>query len=150
MKLWQQSFLFNCFTCLSCCQSIPSCCCCCCCCCCDFCSPYKFWGPGGSGKPDWVHVIPAPDMCRWDPGGRGGGVSAGGGGGGTALITALSGKPNELSGCISCKHQTCAGGWCGVGWEGERGIAYLSRLRRAGGPVYGGWGAVVASVTGST
>lgn len=28
------------------------------------CSPYKFWGPGGSGKPDWVHVMPAPDMYR--------------------------------------------------------------------------------------
>lgn len=27
-------------------------------------SPYKFWGPGGGGKPDWVHVIPCPDTYR--------------------------------------------------------------------------------------
>lgn len=42
------------------------------CCCCwllaaGCCSPYKFWGPGGSGKPDWVHVMPAPDMYRCVP-----------------------------------------------------------------------------------
>jgi ethanolamine-phosphate phospho-lyase len=27
-------------------------------------SPYKFWGPGGEGKPDWVHVMPSPDTYR--------------------------------------------------------------------------------------
>lgn len=27
-------------------------------------SPYKFLGPGGKGKPDFVHVIPMPDMFR--------------------------------------------------------------------------------------
>lgn len=27
-------------------------------------SPYKFWGPGGEGKPDWVHVMPHPDTYR--------------------------------------------------------------------------------------
>ncbi len=27
-------------------------------------SPYKFWGPGGGGRPTWVHVLPAPDMLR--------------------------------------------------------------------------------------
>ena len=27
-------------------------------------SPYKFNGPGGSGKPDWVHVAPIPDVYR--------------------------------------------------------------------------------------
>eukprot|EP00884_Botryococcus_braunii_P010472 jgi/Botrbrau1/19426/Bobra.0338s0052.2 len=27
-------------------------------------SPYKFDGPGGLGKPHWVHVMPCPDVCR--------------------------------------------------------------------------------------
>ena len=27
-------------------------------------SPYKFLGPGGKGKPDFVHVIPMPDTYR--------------------------------------------------------------------------------------
>jgi 4-aminobutyrate aminotransferase-like enzyme len=27
-------------------------------------SPYKFNGPGGSGKPAWVHVAPVPDVYR--------------------------------------------------------------------------------------
>lgn len=27
-------------------------------------SPYKFDGPGGSGAPDWVHVVPMPDGYR--------------------------------------------------------------------------------------
>jgi 4-aminobutyrate aminotransferase-like enzyme/Ser/Thr protein kinase RdoA (MazF antagonist) len=27
-------------------------------------SPYKFSGPGGRGKPDWVHVVPIPDVYR--------------------------------------------------------------------------------------
>jgi 4-aminobutyrate aminotransferase-like enzyme len=27
-------------------------------------SPYKFNGPGGNGKPDWVHVAPIPDVYR--------------------------------------------------------------------------------------
>ena len=27
-------------------------------------SPYKFLGPGGKGKPEFVHVIPMPDMYR--------------------------------------------------------------------------------------
>jgi 4-aminobutyrate aminotransferase-like enzyme/Ser/Thr protein kinase RdoA (MazF antagonist) len=27
-------------------------------------SPYKFNGPGGTGKPEWVHVVPIPDVYR--------------------------------------------------------------------------------------
>ena len=27
-------------------------------------SPYKFDGPGGGGKPEWVHVAPLPDVYR--------------------------------------------------------------------------------------
>jgi ethanolamine-phosphate phospho-lyase len=27
-------------------------------------SPYKFWGNGGEGKQDWVHVMPCPDPYR--------------------------------------------------------------------------------------
>ena len=27
-------------------------------------SPYKFSGPGGNGKPPWVHVVPVPDLYR--------------------------------------------------------------------------------------
>lgn len=27
-------------------------------------SPYKFNGPGGQGKPPWVHVVPVPDTYR--------------------------------------------------------------------------------------
>ncbi|HSC25819.1 MAG TPA: aminotransferase class III-fold pyridoxal phosphate-dependent enzyme [Vicinamibacterales bacterium] len=27
-------------------------------------SPYKFDGPGGAGKPPWVHVVPLPDVFR--------------------------------------------------------------------------------------
>lgn len=27
-------------------------------------SPYKFDGPGGQGKPTWVHVLPLPDVRR--------------------------------------------------------------------------------------
>ena len=27
-------------------------------------SPYKFNGPGGEGAPDWVHVVPVPDLYR--------------------------------------------------------------------------------------
>lgn len=27
-------------------------------------SPYKFNGPGGKGKPDWVHILPMPDPLR--------------------------------------------------------------------------------------
>ncbi|WIA21651.1 hypothetical protein OEZ85_000824 [Tetradesmus obliquus] len=27
-------------------------------------SPYKFWGKGGEGKADWVHVMPCPDPYR--------------------------------------------------------------------------------------
>lgn len=27
-------------------------------------SPYKFNGPGGAGKPEWVHVVPMPDVYR--------------------------------------------------------------------------------------
>jgi 4-aminobutyrate aminotransferase-like enzyme len=27
-------------------------------------SPYKFNGPGGGGKPPWVHIVPIPDMYR--------------------------------------------------------------------------------------
>ncbi len=27
-------------------------------------SPYKFNGPGGEGAPDWVHVVPLPDVYR--------------------------------------------------------------------------------------
>jgi 4-aminobutyrate aminotransferase-like enzyme len=35
-------------------------------------SPYKFNGPGGTGKPPWVHVAPVPDVYRsqhstWSP-----------------------------------------------------------------------------------
>ncbi len=40
-------------------------------------SPYKFAGPGGGGKPAWVHVVPIPDIYRgtykrgtFDPGTR--------------------------------------------------------------------------------
>jgi len=29
-------------------------------------SPYKFNGPGGSGKPPWVHVVAVPDLYRGD------------------------------------------------------------------------------------
>jgi 4-aminobutyrate aminotransferase-like enzyme len=29
-------------------------------------SPYKFNGPGGGGKPPWVHVVPVPDLYRGD------------------------------------------------------------------------------------
>jgi 4-aminobutyrate aminotransferase-like enzyme len=27
-------------------------------------SPYKFNGPGGTGQPSWVHVVPVPDVYR--------------------------------------------------------------------------------------
>ncbi|KAK2075994.1 hypothetical protein QBZ16_001330 [Prototheca wickerhamii] len=27
-------------------------------------SPYKFYGPGGAGRPDYVHVLPCPDTYR--------------------------------------------------------------------------------------
>ena len=27
-------------------------------------SPYKFNGPGGGGRPSWVHVVPVPDVYR--------------------------------------------------------------------------------------
>jgi len=27
-------------------------------------SPYKFNGPGGAGRPPWVHVVPVPDVYR--------------------------------------------------------------------------------------
>ena len=27
-------------------------------------SPYKFNGPGGNGRPPWVHVVPIPDVYR--------------------------------------------------------------------------------------
>ena len=27
-------------------------------------SPYKFDGPGGGGRPDWVHIAPVPDRYR--------------------------------------------------------------------------------------
>jgi 4-aminobutyrate aminotransferase-like enzyme len=27
-------------------------------------SPYKFSGPGGGGRPPWVHVVPVPDLYR--------------------------------------------------------------------------------------
>jgi 4-aminobutyrate aminotransferase-like enzyme len=27
-------------------------------------SPYKFNGPGGAGKPPWVHIVPVPDVYR--------------------------------------------------------------------------------------
>lgn len=27
-------------------------------------SPYKFSGPGGTGTPDYVHVLPCPDVYR--------------------------------------------------------------------------------------
>jgi 4-aminobutyrate aminotransferase-like enzyme len=27
-------------------------------------SPYKFNGPGGTGRPPWVHVVPVPDVYR--------------------------------------------------------------------------------------
>jgi 4-aminobutyrate aminotransferase-like enzyme len=30
-------------------------------------SPYKFNGPGGAGRPDWVTVLPLPDPYRPDP-----------------------------------------------------------------------------------
>jgi 4-aminobutyrate aminotransferase-like enzyme len=35
-------------------------------------SPYKFNGPGGAGRPPWVHVVPVPDVYRgayrtWGP-----------------------------------------------------------------------------------
>ena len=29
-------------------------------------SPYKFNGPGGNGKPPWVHIVPVPDLYRGD------------------------------------------------------------------------------------
>ncbi|KAL4859438.1 Zinc finger CCCH domain-containing protein 40 [Chlorella vulgaris] len=32
-------------------------------CCIDL-SPYKFKGPGGGGRPTWVHVLPCPDVYR--------------------------------------------------------------------------------------
>lgn len=28
-------------------------------------SPYKFYGPGGMGKPPHVHVLPCPDVYRY-------------------------------------------------------------------------------------
>ena len=28
-------------------------------------SPYKYDGPGGLGKPDYVHVLPCPDVYRY-------------------------------------------------------------------------------------
>ena len=34
-------------------------------------SPYKFNGPGGAGKPDWVHVAPSPDHYRGQVHGEG-------------------------------------------------------------------------------
>ena len=29
-------------------------------------SPYKFWGRGGQGRPTHVHVLPCPDVYRWE------------------------------------------------------------------------------------
>ena len=40
-------------------------------------SPYKFDGPGGSGAPDWVHVVPIPDGYRGEIRGHDEGVGAG-------------------------------------------------------------------------
>ena len=37
-------------------------------------SPYKFNGPGGAGKPSWVHVAPIPHRA-WDPADRASSVS---------------------------------------------------------------------------
>lgn len=37
-------------------------------------SPYKFNGPGGAGKPDWVHVAPSPDHYRGQVNGEGSAV----------------------------------------------------------------------------
>ncbi|MCH2140419.1 MAG: aminotransferase class III-fold pyridoxal phosphate-dependent enzyme [Phycisphaerales bacterium] len=34
-------------------------------------SPYKFKGPGGAGKSEWVHVVPAPDTYRRGVSGEG-------------------------------------------------------------------------------
>jgi ethanolamine-phosphate phospho-lyase len=31
------------------------------------CSPYKFWGPNGGGRPEHVHVLPFPDSYRHAP-----------------------------------------------------------------------------------
>ena len=38
-------------------------------------SPYKFNGPGGAGCPDWVHVVPAPDVYRGEHNGTDAGVA---------------------------------------------------------------------------
>jgi 4-aminobutyrate aminotransferase-like enzyme len=40
-------------------------------------SPYKFNGPGGGGKPPWVHVVPIPDVYRGPHGGNGPDSAAG-------------------------------------------------------------------------
>ena len=39
-------------------------------------SPYKFDGPGGTGRPDWVHVAPSPDRYRGSIRGDGDDVGA--------------------------------------------------------------------------
>lgn len=39
-------------------------------------SPYKFDGPGGSGAPEWVHVVPVPDGYRGEIRGDGGEIGS--------------------------------------------------------------------------
>ena len=72
-------------------------------------SPYKFNGPGGSGRPAYVHVLPCPDTYRgWHLDGRTAARAA------VAAARAASGR----LGAFFCESIISCGGQVGWGWGG--------------------------------
>ncbi|GAB5368046.1 hypothetical protein AAMO2058_001284200 [Amorphochlora amoebiformis] len=76
-------------------------------------SPYKFYGKGGAGKPEWVSVVPCPDTYR--------GAHRGGDAGeryvaafftesGMSVAGVITPPPNYLKNCY--KYVRLAGGLC--------------------------------------
>jgi 4-aminobutyrate aminotransferase-like enzyme len=68
-------------------------------------SPYKFNGPGGEGKPPWLHVVPLPDVYRSRraepgraPGGQAGAMHAAAV---SAVIDEMRARGNGLGGFIA-------------------------------------------------
>lgn len=61
-------------------------------------SPYKFWGKGGQGKQDWVHVMPCPDPYRY------------------AVMQRFRTHVNCMHWCINCTHVLGRGRGGKLGW----------------------------------
>lgn len=78
-------------------------------------SPYKWKGPGGDGRPAWVHVLPCPDVYR--------GLHLDGAAAARAALAQAEAAGGRIAAffsesVLSCGGQVGAGGWrLGCKWQ---------------------------------